>query len=290
MKKMLFLVLAILLCTDLFAGDFKNPETDSEIKSYLIKNGFGGFTFNDDGRWSFWSHGLHDGIAAEGRYSVSDGLVIFETCDTEQTPRQCYYELEYSEPKIPGKYELDLEECGLYFKGTLRNVEGSGIFWSGDWAPPYVKCNYNGEKCIRYPWGNEGVDSEYILILENLKLRKAPYWDAGLVTVNGISEDVGDYKGERSIALAGQICTILAKTVEKDTIGGITAPWYLICASGYYDAQDGDEEGYFQDNALAFVFGGYVKEIKASELEKNKRENKENLKQSIRQLGGNVYQ
>ena len=39
-------------------------------------------------------------------------------------------------------------------EGWLRNVEGSGIFWSGDWAPPYVKCNYNGEKCIRYPWGN----------------------------------------------------------------------------------------------------------------------------------------
>lgn len=43
------------------------------------------------------------------------------------------------------------------------------------------------------------------------------------------------------------------------------------------------------DTAEAFVFGGYVKEIKASELEKTDRENKEKLKQSIRRLGGTVY-
>ena len=69
--------------------------------------------------------------------------------------------------------------------------------------------------------------------------------------------------------------------MKKDTIDGITAPWYLIVAYGT------DEMGL--DTAEAFVFGGYVKEIKASELEKTDRENKEKLKQSIRWLGGTVY-
>ena len=184
--------------------------------------------------------------------------------------------------QFPSKYRLDLEKVGLYYKGALINAQNGKIWWSGECAPPYVKFDYEGTECIRYPLNNEGVDSEYILILDNLKLRTKPSLSSELVTVGGIREnEVGYYYGKRSIALAGQTCTIFAKTVKKDTIDGITAPWYLIVAYGT------DEMGL--DTAEAFVFGGYVKEIKASELEKTDRENKEKLKQSIRWLGGTVY-
>lgn len=281
MKKLLFSLLVIpLLCTNLFAGDLKIPKTDSEIKSYLVSNGFGSFTFTDDGRWRFSEKVIGDTVVAEGKYSVSGGLVIFETCDTEEEP---LYNWEYwDKMQVPGKYKLDLEKIGLHFKGALINTQNGRIRWSNEWAPPYVKFDYEGTECIRYPWRNEGVDNEYILILDNLKLRKKPSLSSELVTVGGIREnEVGYYYGKRSIALAGQTCTIFAKTVKKDTIDGITAPWYLIVAYGT------DEMGL--DTAEAFVFGGYVKEIKASELEKTDRENKEKLKQSIRWLGGTVY-
>ena len=234
MRKIFFLVSAILFCTHLFAGDFKNPETDSEITSYLVSNGFGSFTFNDDGRWNFSQRVIGGRIEADGRYSVSGGLVIFETCDTEEKPCQWENaECGYSDMQFPSKYRLDAEKIGLYYKGALINAQNGKIWWSDEWAPPYVKFDYEGTECIRYPRRNEGVDSEYILILDNLKLRKKPSLSAALVTVGGIWEDgVGSYYGKRSIALAGQTCTIFAKTVKQDTIDGITAPWYLIVAYG----------------------------------------------------------
>ena len=277
---MLALFSIALLCTSLFAGDFKNPETDAEIKHYLVSNGFGYFTFSDDGRWSFSEKVIGDTVVAEGKYSVSDGLIFFETCDTEEKP---LYNGEYwDKMQVPGKYKLDLEKIGLHFKGALINVQNGRISWSDEWAPPYVKFDYEGTECIRYPWRNEGVENEYILILDNLKLRKAPSLSSELVSVGGVEEEgAGFYYGERSIALAGQTCTIRAKTVKKDTIDGITAPWYLIVAYGV------DEMGL--DTAEAFVFGGYVKEIKASELEKTDRENKEKLKKSILRIGGTLY-
>ncbi|MBQ9622902.1 MAG: hypothetical protein IJP90_05010 [Treponema sp.] len=281
MKKFMLALFSIaLLCTSLFAGDFKNPETDAEIKHYLVSNGFGYFTFSDDGRWSFSEKVIGDTVVAEGKYSVSDGLIFFETCDTEEKP---LYNGEYwDKMQVPGKYKLDLEKIGLHFKGALINVQNGRISWSDEWAPPYVKFDYEGTECIRYPWRNEGVENEYILILDNLKLRKAPSLSSELVSVGGVEEEgAGFYYGERSIALAGQTCTIRAKTVKKDTIDGITAPWYLIVAYGV------DEMGL--DTAEAFVFGGYVKEIKASELEKTDRENKEKLKKSILRIGGTLY-
>lgn len=281
MKKFMLALFSItLLCTNLFAGDIKIPKTDSEIKSYLVANGFGSFTFSDDGRWSFSEKVIGDTVVAGGKYSVSGGLVFFETCDTEEKP---LYNGEYwDKMQVPGKYKLDLERIGLHFKGALINVQNGRISWSDEWAPPYVKFDYEGTECIRYPWRNEGVENEYILILDNIKLRKAPSLSSELVTVGGVSEEgAGFYYGKRSIALAGQTCTIFAKTVKQDTIDGITAPWYLIVAYGV------DEMGL--DTAEAFVFGGYVKEIKASELEKTDRENKEKLKKSILRIGGTLY-
>ncbi len=72
MKKIFLSLLVItLLCPNLFAGDFRIPKTDSEIKSYLVSNGFGYFTFTDDGRWSFSEKVIGDTVGAEGKYSVS---------------------------------------------------------------------------------------------------------------------------------------------------------------------------------------------------------------------------
>ncbi len=184
--------------------------------------------------------------------------------------------------------DYDYEYNSAYVKG--KKTEGwvpvahwtGQIYWSDEYTPPYTKIDYEGVECIRYPWGNEGVDYEYILILENLKLREMPTLSSKLVTVDGFKkEDAGYYLGARSIALAGQVCTIRAKTVKKDTIDGITAPWYLIDAFGI------DDMGL--DSKPAFVFGGYVKEIKESDLEKTKEAYIGTLKESIRKLGGSTY-
>lgn len=283
MKKLTILLVTFLLSfMALNAQTSKNPKTDSEIKEYLVENGFEAFKFLPDGVYEYRKRVIGDTIQSKGRYSVSDGLLYLENCDTSMFPcywndkRNCYEDLQ-----IPGKYKLDLNKTCLLYKGALVNVSTGQIYWSGEWAPPYARFDYEGVECIRYPWGNEGVENEYILILENLKLREMPSLSSKLVTVGGVEkEGAGYYYGSRSIALAGQVCTIRAKTVKKDTIDGITAPWYLIYAYGV------DEAGL--DVKPAFVFGGYVKEIKENERERTEKAYNETLKESIRKLGGST--
>ena len=54
-----------------------------------------------------------------------------------------------------------------------------------------------------------------------------------------------------SILLAGMIRSFDAVTIEKQTIDGITAPWYRI---SFTDSDEGDTRYYW-------VFGGYIKEV-----------------------------
>ena len=54
-----------------------------------------------------------------------------------------------------------------------------------------------------------------------------------------------------SILLVGMIRSFDAVTVEKQTIDGITAPWYRI---GFTDNDEGATRYYW-------VFGGYIKEV-----------------------------
>ena len=54
-----------------------------------------------------------------------------------------------------------------------------------------------------------------------------------------------------SILLAGMIRSFDAVTVEKQTIDGITAPWYRI---DFTDNEEGATRYYW-------VFGGYIKEV-----------------------------
>ena len=283
MKKLTILLVTFLLSfMALNAQTGKNPKTDSEIKEYLVENGFESFKFLPEGVYKYRKRVIGDFIETEGKYSVSNGLLHLEN---SKYMNPCYWDDKqncYEDLQIPGKYKLDLNKTGLHYKGALVNVSTGQIYWSGEWAPPYAKIDYEGVECIRYPWGNEGVDYEYILILENLKLREMPTLSSNLVTVGGVDGgNAGYYYGARSIALAGQVCTIRAKTVKKDTIDGITAPWYLIYAYGV------DEMGL--DVKPAFVFGGYVKEIKESDLEKTKEAYIGTLKESIRKLGGSTY-
>ncbi|MCR4631087.1 MAG: hypothetical protein K5786_05605 [Treponema sp.] len=283
MKKLTILLVTFMLgFMALNAQTSKNPKTDPEIKEYLVENGFEAFKFLPDGIYEYRKRVIGDFIETEGRYSVSGGLLHIKTCGEK---RPCYWDDKqkcYEDLQIPGKYKLDLNKTNLHFKGALVNVSTGQIYWSEKWAPPYVKFDYEEVECIRYPWKNEGVENEYILILENLKLREMPSLSSKLVTVFGVEEeDAGYYYGSRSIALAGQVCTIRAKTVKKDTIDGITAPWYLIYAYGV------DEEGL--DVEPAFVFGGYVKEIKENERERTEKAYIGTLKESIRKLGGSTY-
>lgn len=283
MKKFSFVILffCFVYCC-LSAQKSQNPKTDEEIKAYLVENGFSDFKFYSNGIYEFSAGIIGGRRESKGKYTVSGGYVIFQTCDTLEKPC-CWIDksISYNDMQIPSKYKFDLDKVGLYYKGALINESDGSIYWSYEEAPAYARIDYYGVECIRYPFKNEGVADEYILILENLRLREMPSLSANLVTVYGVDTDVGFYMGNRSIELAGTVARIRARTVKEDTIDGITAPWYLIIAYGF------DPMGL--ETKEAWVFGGYVQKVTASERDKVQNANKNTLRQSILKLGGEVY-
>lgn len=279
MKKVFTLILLSFISILVFA---QTPKTDDEIKNYLVQNGFDCFTFNSDGTYSYNQRLIGDSVFGKGTYTVKNGIINFETLtDNLYTPQ---YGENFSELlQLPGKYKLDLEIANINSQGALININNSKMkLWSDKPPKAYTKINHNGIECIRYPWYHDSEDGntqcEYIVLLENLKLRKSPSTSAPVVSVGGIDEECAYSYKTRSIEFAGNYCVIRAKTVENSTIDGITAPWYLIYAYG------NDDMG--MDVHEAWIFGGYVKEFKESQISEIKRQYKNLLKQSIINAGG----
>lgn len=254
-------------------------KTDNEIKDYLLSNGFGEFTFKENGRWECIQY-FNDVKITCGTYKIENGYIIFQTCDSYYKPTCGYQRNEIM--SFPGKYKLCPSYAGLYNTGALVNEDETQNYWLNKKTEPYKKIRHNGIECIKYPWKNEGVKNEYIVILENLKLREAPSLKANVITIEGFDgEDIGFSFETRNIEPAGNICTIRAKTTKSDTIDGITAPWYLILS---YGCGNGDTE----DIKEAWVFGGYVKEIKSSEFTFYEKKYEKTLQQSILKLNGHL--
>lgn len=279
MKK-IFLSLIIVFSTLFIYA--QTPKTDAELKNYLVQNGFSCFKFNSDGTYSYNQRLIGDSVFGEGTYSVSNGIINFETLKNNcYTPQYGEYFSELM--TLPGKYRLDFEVANINSQGALVNINDQNMkLWSNNPPKAYTKIIHNGVECIRYPWYHDSKDGEtkceYIVLLDNLKLRKKPSTSADLVTVYGIDEYCGYSYKERSIELAGNYCVIRAKTVKESTIDGITAPWYLIYAYG------NDDMG--MDVHEAWIFGGYVKEFKESEIPQIKRQYRKTLEQSILRIGG----
>ena len=115
--------------------------------------------------------------------------------------------------------------------------------------------------------------SGYLVPIENLRVRKEPNInsDTGIIVYHyefmcmkenefgGTKKFNADYEEVSnsydattlSILLVGMIRSFDAVTVEKQTIDGITAPWYRI---GFTDNDEGATRYYW-------VFGGYIKEV-----------------------------
>ncbi len=276
MKKKVNLFFLIFTSVFCFSQELK---TDNEIKDYLLSNGFGEFKFKENGRWECTQY-FNDVKESYGIYKIENGYIKFLTCDSYYSPSCGYQRNEIM--SFPGKYKLCPSYAGLYNTGALINEDEAKNYWLDKRTEPYKQIIHNGIECIRYPWKNEGVENEYIVILENLKLRESPSLKAKVITIDGFDgEDVGFSFMERTIEPAGNICTIRAKTTKSDTIDGITAPWYLILS---YGSGNGDTE----DIKEAWVFGGYVKEIKSSEVENYKKKYEKTLQQSILKLNGHL--
>jgi hypothetical protein len=100
-------------------------------------------------------------------------------------------------------------------------------------------------------------------IMENLRMREYPDVNAETVILSvsvPYFNEEGNFYQEvdetKNIVRAGEVYYYERKTVKKETIDGITAPWYRI-------------EIVLNDYEVArvWVFGGYVKELPPDERE-----------------------
>ena len=296
-QNVILLSFLFFLLTQIFSQTNNNQKnlnssiyTDEYYINYFIKNGFGGFTFNEDGTYRYGRAFIGARIKGDGTYSIQNGLLYLKTFTAE---KEDHYDTSFYWPlyednmdrmQIPGEYRIDLKIVNLHYKGALININDGRYYWSMSWAPSYAQINYEGTICIRYPWRNEDAESRYILILENLRLRKYPSIKSEVASVEGYGGnegDVGYLYSPRSVEFAGTISTIRAKTVKEDTIDGITAPWYLIVA---YGVQFGEEP----DFKYVWVFGGYTKEIESSEIDFYQKKYRTTLEKALILAGGSL--
>ncbi len=132
-------------------------------------------------------------------------------------------------------------------------------------TPQGIECNIENIKVIK--------KTGYLVPIENLKVRKAPSTNAETGNIDyhfefmcltdekymGTGQLNADYDIELEkygnntyqVLLAGMIRSFDGVTVEKQTIDGITAPWYRI---PFYDNDEGFPRYYW-------IFGGYIEEI-----------------------------
>jgi hypothetical protein len=251
--------------------------SDSELKKMLIENSpFCYFKFDDD---NFFSYGYRtwggDGFGAKGKYSIQNGVISFY--DFECTNGYPYREGLYGQPSqsldLNGKYIYSSEIYNFWNKGALKNIETGYLYWSDKDSPENVVLEYDGIKCYAYH------NSRYILINENLKMRKKNSLKSDVVVMRGYYSKIGCVENDRKVVYAGDVIDVIAKSISSDTIDGINAPWYLVYQGPLDDLGE-----------YVWIFGGYVKEYDANEIKKEKIESQyySKLKESIIAAGGKI--
>ena len=177
-----------------------------------------------------------------------------------------------------GEYKYHYKEMSesLDFSGKYKIDSGIVIF---ETITNYDHTVIDGVECILYPQDEE--NKKYVLLLENLKIRKQPSTKAEVLTINGYESDVGSIYEKRNVEFAGSVLWVKAKSVKEDTIDGKSSPWYYIICSDEINNFDGW-------NYFGWIYGGYVKEIEQNEVEKYKNEYKPLLIKKLKEAGAKL--
>ena len=274
MKKSLIALLVTLILGNLFAQQI----SDKDIKNQLIKEGFGNFTFFENGVYKYHHKEMSESLDYEGKYKIESGLIIFESIYSIKVNG---YESngDNLELGIPGKYKIDNTKKNEYYQGALVNIENNKLYWSNKKISANEKTIINGIECILFP--EEKGNKKYALLLENLKIRKEPSTKAELLTINGYESDAGIIYDKRNIEFAGSILWVKAQSINEDTIDGRTCPWYYVMCSDEVNNFDGWR--YF-----GWIYGGYVKIIEQHEVEKYEKEYKKLLIKKLQEAGAEM--
>ena len=242
-------------------------ETEEKALNFLLDTsfelGYWSLNFYYDGTYTV--SGRHDGTMT-GRYELYENewgtlRVKFSGCGYGDTEEEFEYEHQdaYGNTYVtyfPGEYVLNPDYIDFNICGAFTYTDDCEIaIPSSKQSPSGQEYDYffantgTFEKVYKYPgWGEK--DQALLWINENTKMRKEPFLDSDVVYMSHYDYDTGVYTESRCVLFADTTHRIIGATVRKDTIDGVTAPWYLVVE---YNGADGPDT----EARLVWCFGGY---------------------------------
>ena len=274
MKKFILILLTIIFSSAMLTAEINKKDIIGKQNRFFIsiigetRDSALFIEFIDESKYTFCSpYGGY--LWSSSDYKINDDTITFSVLK-EETP----FGLDELNKLFSSKnknqfvdFTYDKDFCTFYLKGAFKNGN-IGLFpQNSETTPDGTICTIGNEKVIK--------KSGYLVPLENLNVRNEPsvksttgHIDYGYEIFRLTEED---YKGSEMfnedyainlnqnnrispVLLAGMIKKYSAVTEEKQTIDGITAPWYRISFS--------DSDG---GTLYYWIFGGYIKEIDNSE-------------------------
>jgi hypothetical protein len=229
---------------------------------------FAAVKFHNDNIYSLGQFGEGPGPFCRGTYKVMNNKIIMD------------YPFEIEEWLFV--YEVSKKILDWVFEQNKTAT----FFYEHDYIDFYVRtCLRNGNKILKNhsiesPAGHiynlDGVDvmkydnhKSHVIITENLRMREKP-------SISAETVNLSVYLFWKSVTIKGNITHknaihgFDAITVRKDTIDGITAPWYRITVVL--------DETYAR---YVWVFGAYLKEIPYDDYKSNVRQYDDNYYDSL---------
>lgn len=276
MKRFAVFLFVLLFISKAFSQT--NELTDAQIKDALVtQNIFGEYLkFKNDNTFvSDYRTKGGDGYNFEGKYSINKGIISFSNVKGTEWANKIISTDNNGYLNFNSKYRYLPDTNNGTFLGCLYNIEDKSYFWSVRAIPSNMIIEINGTKVYK-------VNNE-IYITENLKMRDTNSLKGKVVEIKGCDFRCNAWvEQSRKVVFKGMVIEgYIAKTVETETIDGVTAPWYYI-QQQEHDPLDRNEGEIF----YVWIFGGYVKELPVDE----KHENPEELKKSVESAGLKFYQ
>ena len=281
MKKKLLLLFLFVFTSMILSGEIKKENIIGKKNRFFVS--IAGETqdsalyveFKDENKYTFFSP--YGGYLWE----ISDYKIKGDTISLSVMKEEKPFNIEELNELFSSKnknayvdFVYDKDFCTFSFKGGYKNGN-IGLFpKNANTTPEGTICMLGNVKVIK--------KSGYLVPVENLRVRKEPSIKAETGIIDYAYELMGlqdnnyrdsemfnedyemfnkDYAKNMknyynggwisSVLLAGMIQKYSAVTTEKQTIDGITAPWYRI---SFTDNDEGASRYYW-------IFGGYIKEI-----------------------------
>ncbi len=272
MKKNILLILFVLFTSAMLSAEINKKNIIGKQNRFFIsvigetRDSALFIEFKDENKYTFFSP--YGGYL----WSSSDYIVNGDTISFSVLKEENPFNIEELNKLFSASnknqhvdFTYDKDFYTFYLRGGFKNGNVGLFPQKSESTPDGTICTIGNVEVIK--------KTGYLVPIENLIVRKEPYVKAETGSIDYEFEifrlTENDYRGTEKfnkdyainnnlpannrispVLLAGMIKKYSAVTVEKQTIDGITAPWYRIS----FTDSDGGEWYYW-------VFGGYIKEI-----------------------------